>query len=36
MKTVQQVVVEMGYFTPEEANKVLNPVSMTKSEYPGE
>jgi fumarate hydratase class II len=36
MKTVQQVVVEMGYFTPEEASKILNPVSMTKSEYPGE
>ncbi len=31
-KTVQQAVVEMGYLTTEQANKVLDPVSMTKPE----
>jgi fumarate hydratase class II len=30
-KGVRQVVVELGYLSPEEANKILDPESMTKS-----
>lgn len=33
-KAVQQTVVEMGYLTVEEANRILNPVSMTKPGKP--
>jgi fumarate hydratase class II len=34
-KTIQQVVVEMGYLTREEASKILNPVTMTKPGFSG-
>ncbi len=29
-KTVKEVVVELGYLTPEEANRIIDPIKMTK------
>jgi fumarate hydratase class II len=35
MKTVKQVVLEMGYLTAEEAERILNPERMTRPGFPG-